>query len=79
MLQKDGKRKKGERKEKKKSLESTAASEMKGGGLSAQEGSLVRSCMFGSIRYVHVVNMKAGILNAQQKQVSELKPASNST
>lgn len=30
---------------------------------------MVRSCMFGSIQYVHVVNMKAGTLNAQQKQI----------
>lgn len=69
---KDGEEKKvgGEKKEKKKkSLESTVASEMKGGGLSAQEGGLVRSCMFGSIQYVHVVNMKAGILYAQRKQI----------
>lgn len=57
------------RKEKEKSLESTVASGMTGGGLSAQEGSLLRSCMFGSIQYVHVVNMKAGILYAQQKQI----------
>ena len=52
----------GEKKEKEKSLEGTVASGTTGGGLSAQEGSLVRSCMFGSIQYVHVVNMKAGIL-----------------
>lgn len=57
------------KKEKEKSLESTVASGMTGGGLSAQEGSLLRSCMFGSIQYVHVVNMKAGILYAQQKQI----------
>lgn len=56
-------------KREKKSLENTVASGMRGGGLSAQEGSLVRSCMFGSIQYVHVVNMKAGILYAQQKQL----------
>lgn len=37
-------------------------SRMRGGGLSAQEGRLVRSCMFGSIQFVHVVNMKASIL-----------------
>lgn len=66
--------------EKGKSLESTAASGMKVEEeeekvvvvaavvveLRAQEGSLVRSCMFGSIQCVHVVNMKAGILYAQQ-------------
>lgn len=57
------------RKKKEKSLESTVASGMRGGGLSAQEGGLVRSCMFGSIQYVHVVNMKAGNLYAQQKQI----------
>lgn len=34
--------------------------------LRAQEGSFVRPCMFGSIQCVHVVNMKAGILYAQQ-------------
>lgn len=34
--------------------------------LRAQEGSLVRSCMSGSIQCVHVVNMKASILYAQQ-------------
>lgn len=55
--------------EKGKSLESTAAS----GGWAGDErwrakrsrgegGGLVRSCMFGSIQGVHVVNMKAGIL-----------------
>lgn len=38
-----------------------------GGGLRAEEGRLVRSCMFGSIQYVHLVNMKAGILYAQKK------------
>lgn len=54
--------------EKQRSLKSTAASGMRGGGLSTQEGSSVRPCMFGSIRYVHVVNMKASILYAQQKQ-----------
>lgn len=64
--------------EKGKSLESTAASGMKVEEeeekvvvvvvveLRAQEGSLVRSCMFGSIQCVHVVNMTAGILYAQQ-------------
>lgn len=65
--------------EKGKSLESTAASGMKVEEekevvvvvavvveLRAQEGSLVRSCMFGSIQCVHVVNMKAGIPYAQQ-------------
>lgn len=61
----------GEKKEKEKSLEGTVASGTTGGGLSAQEGSLVRSCMFGSIQYVHVVNMKAGILYAQREQISE--------
>lgn len=34
--------------------------------LRAQGGGSVRSCMFGSIQCVHVVNMKAGILYAQQ-------------
>lgn len=61
----------GEKKEKEKSLEGTVASGTTGLGLSAQEGSLVRSCMFGSIQYVHVVNMKAGILYAQREQISE--------
>lgn len=61
----------GEKKEKEKSLEGTVASGTTGGGLSAQEGSLVRSCMFGSIQYVHVVNMKAGILYVQREQISE--------
>lgn len=53
---------------------------MRGGGLSAREGEgggLVRSCMFGSIQGVHVVNMKAGILLRSATADSE-KPASNS-
>lgn len=49
---------------------------MVGGGLGSQEGSLVRSCMFGSIQYVHVVNMKAGILHAQQKQIQRRESTS---
>lgn len=54
---------------KKRSLENAAASGMRGGGLTTEEGSLVRSGMFGSIQYVQIVNMKACILYAQQKQI----------
>lgn len=61
------------------SLESTVASEMKVGGLGAQEGGrLVRSCMFGSIQYVYVVNMNAGFSLCSAEADSEEKPASNS-
>lgn len=74
-VEKEVRKEKKKKRKKERSLENTVASgyerwrTKRSRGRWEGEESLLRSCMFGSIQYVHVVNMKAGILYAQQKQI----------